>query len=226
MWSPDSLSLLFSSNRAGPYQLFLQRLDRGGPPARIGDGDLPTFAEDWSRHHDDVIVVQGQEGDRQLRRLSLRSGSDRGDRPAPPVPLVEDRYLKDEPHESPDGRFVAYHSTSSGRPEVYVIGVEGARWRRPLAAQVAGVDRRRRAGALERDWRRAVLSRPRRHAGASPRVGVTRVGSARVRSFKPACARILTLEQYAVARDGQRFLFALPVADPVGPVSVVINAIR
>ena len=36
----------------------------------------------------------------------------------------------------------------------------------------------------------------------------------------------LTLEQYAVARDGQRFLFALPVADPVGPVSVVINAIR
>ena len=36
----------------------------------------------------------------------------------------------------------------------------------------------------------------------------------------------LTLEQYAVSRDGQRFLIALPVADPVGPVSVVINALR
>ena len=45
VWSPDSLSLLFSSNRGGPYQLFLQRLDRGGPPARVEDGEQPTFAD-------------------------------------------------------------------------------------------------------------------------------------------------------------------------------------
>jgi Tol biopolymer transport system component len=228
VWSPDSLSLLFSSNRAGPYQLFLQRLDRGGPPARLGDGELPTFPEDWSRHADDVIVVQGREGDRQLRRLPLRSGSERGDRPALATPLVEDRYVKDEPRESPDGRFVAYHSTSSGRPEVYVIGLEGLNGangadRSPRKWQVSidggvqarwsetgdelfflGLDGTLHVAARQGDtgWQRP---RPLFHTGLRPH---------------------LTLEQYAVARDGQRFLLALPVADPVGPVSVVINAIR
>jgi eukaryotic-like serine/threonine-protein kinase len=233
VWSPDSLSLLFSSNRTGPYQLFLQRLDRGGPPARIGsgDGDLPTFPEDWSPRHDDVIVVQGREGDRQLRRISMRSESDRGDGPTPATPLVEDRYVKDEPRESPDGRFVAYHSTISGRPEVYVIGLESANGangtngadRAPRKWQVSidggvqarwsetgdelfflGLDGTLQVAARQGDagWQRPRLLF---HTGLSPH---------------------LTLEQYAVARDGQRFLFALPVADPVGPVSVVINAIR
>jgi Tol biopolymer transport system component len=217
VWSPDGLSLLFSSNRGGPYQLYLQRLDHSAP-TRIGHADLPTFPEDWSRHHNDAIVVQGREGDRQLRRLSLREdGSDGRDRPA--TPLVEDRYLKDEPHESPDGRFLAYHSTDSGRPEVYVMSLDDAtrRWQVSIDGGVQarwnergdelfflGLDGMLHAAARQSDgsWQRP---RPLFQTGLRPN---------------------LTLEQYAVARDGQRFLIAVPVADPVGPVSVVINAIR
>lgn len=219
VWSPDSLSLLFSSNRAGPYQLFRQRLDRGGAPTRLGDGDMPTFAEDWSRHHDDVIVVQGREGDRQLRRLALREAT-------PPVtPLVEDRYLKDEPRESPDGRFVAYHSNSSGRSEVYVIGSEGANGadQSPRKWQVS-ID-----GGVQARWSESgdelFFLGLDGMMYAAARQGDT--GWQRPRPlFQTGLRPHLTLEQYAVARDGQRFLFAVPVADPVGPVSVVINAIR
>jgi Tol biopolymer transport system component len=215
VWSPDGLSLLFSSNRAGPYQLFLQRLDHGGAPKRIRDGDLPTFAEDWSRHHDDIIVVQGREGDRQLRRLSLQDNQ--GDRPT--TRLVEDRYVKDEPHESPDGRFVAYHSTESGRPEVYVIGVDAANGARRWQVSIDGGVQARWSEAgdelffLGLDGTLHVASRQGDTGWQRPRP-----------LFQTGLRPHLTLEQYAVARDGQRFLFASPIADPVGPVSVVVNA--
>jgi eukaryotic-like serine/threonine-protein kinase len=114
---------------------------------------------------------------------------------------------------------VAYHSTDSGRPEVYVMSVEGSprRWQVSIDGGVQarwnergdelfflGLDGALHAASRQGDtgWQRP---RPLFQTGVRPH---------------------LTLEQYAVSRDGQRFLFSLPVADPVGPVSVVINAIR
>lgn len=251
VWSPDGLSLVFSSNRGGPYQLFLQRLDRGGAPARIGGGDAaapagagsPTFAEYWSRHHDDVIVVQGREGDRQIRRLPLREGS--GDQraltaTAAATPLVEDRSLKDEPSESPDGRFLAYHSTGSGRPEVYVIGLEGS----SAANAVNTANAASTANSMDRAPRKWQVSidggvQARWSAAGSELFFLGLDGTLYVAArqgdgvwqrpralFHTGLRPSLTLEQYAVSRDARTFLFALPVVDPVGPVSVVLNAIR
>jgi dipeptidyl aminopeptidase/acylaminoacyl peptidase len=221
VWAPDSQSLVFASNRAGGYRLYRQRIDRNEPPDRLTDDDTPTFAEDWSRVHGDLIVVQGRDGERQLRRLALPDAAVRSsdDEPARArvTTLVEGPYLKDEPHESPDGRFVAYHARDSGRAEVYVLALDGSsqRWQVSIdgGVQARWSTRGDELFFLGLDGVLQVSSRAAAAGWRRPQP-----------LFQTGLRPHLTLEQYAVSRDGRQFVFALPVVDPAGPVTVSLHA--
>ena len=116
VWSPDSQELVYSSDASGDQNLLLKGLQGSEPPAPLpneigqtpGDRDI---AKDWFREGNTLLYLTiGAE-----RTLWVRSLDGEG----PPEPLVKGFFI-DQPHVSPDGRWLAYISQESGRYEVYV----------------------------------------------------------------------------------------------------------
>ena len=114
VWSPDGSRIAFSSNRTGQLDLY-QMLTLGGVEERlIAASDQVRVPYSWS--------VDG-------RRLLYSSVASQGNVDLWIVPMVGERtpwaFAKTPFREaygvfSPDGRWVAYQSNESGRPEVYV----------------------------------------------------------------------------------------------------------
>jgi len=121
---------------------------------------------------------------------------------------------------SPDGRWVAYTSDESGRPEVYVQGfpVNGGKWQ--ISSNQGAHPLWRRDGAelyfIAGDGN--LMAVPVR-TGATFEHGVPEVLFQSHR--EPVLNPYLDM-QYAASNDGQRFLIATPVASSL-PVTVMVN---
>jgi Tol biopolymer transport system component len=114
VWSPDGSRIVFSSNRTGQYDLYQMRALGGVEERLLAPSDQNGFPYSWS--------VDGG-------RLLYSSVAAQGNVDLWIVPMVGDRtpraFLNTSFREtygvfSPDGRWVAYQSNESGRPEVYV----------------------------------------------------------------------------------------------------------
>ena len=114
VWTPDGRRLLFRSERSGPPNLFSQAADGTGAVERLTesaneqtsyavspDGTRLVFCEDLRATGQDlnVLTLQGE------RRAE---------------PLVQTGFTERDAEISPDGRWLAYESNESGRPEIYV----------------------------------------------------------------------------------------------------------
>ena len=116
VWSPDSRELVYSSDASGQQNLLRKELHGSAPAAPLpgGIGQSPRereVAKEWSREGNALLFLTiGTE--RTLWELSLDGGG-------PPQPLVKGFFV-DQPHVSPDGRWLAFISQESGRSEVYV----------------------------------------------------------------------------------------------------------
>jgi serine/threonine-protein kinase len=115
-WFPDGRSVIFTSNREGLQGLYQKRAD-GAESAEVllapfGHGAI--YQGLWANDGEWIALRSG--GQINSRDLwAFRPGID-----SQPVRLLENQY--DELHLdlSPDGRWLAYTSTESGRTEVYV----------------------------------------------------------------------------------------------------------
>ncbi len=58
VWLPDGRTLTFSSNRAGPFNLFLQPADGNGPAERLTDSPLHEDPGNWSRDGQHLLINQ------------------------------------------------------------------------------------------------------------------------------------------------------------------------
>jgi Tol biopolymer transport system component len=114
VWSPDGSRIVFSSNRTGQYDLYHMPTLGGGEERLLAPFDQGRFSYSWS--------VDGG-------RLLYSSVASQGNVDLWIVPMVGERtpraFLTTPFREaygvfSPDGRWVAYQSNESGRPEVYV----------------------------------------------------------------------------------------------------------
>jgi len=137
VWSPDSKFLLFGNGR----QLFKKAVageeSAGGgawsagtglkqPPATVLlDSTTFLYPTDWSADGRFLIVQQiGQRTGWDVWAVPLEGGHD-------PFAVVETPANEVGGALSPDGRWLAYASNESGRPEVYVrsFGGRGGPWR-------------------------------------------------------------------------------------------------
>ena len=125
---------------------------------------------------------------------------------------------------SPDGRWIAYNSTESGRYEVYVRSVPApaGKWQ---ISQGGAVFSRWRGDGKELFYYAAdgrVIAVPIKgetavEVGAATPLFEARMlnGSTPARGFRA---------QYDVTRDGQRFLINVPLEDTApSPITVVVN---
>lgn len=115
-WSPDGSTLIFTSNRAGGFDLYETASDGTGAPLRITSSPDHDFASDWSRDGEHLLYI----------RYTKSTGDDLWYLERhPPGEWKEEMFLQTPHNErfpklSPDGRYIAYVSDQTGVEELYV----------------------------------------------------------------------------------------------------------
>ena len=178
---------------------------------------MPETPTDWSRDARFLLFV----------RASVKNGQDmaalRLDSTSAEVTLLETPFNEGAGQFSPDGRFVAYVSNESGQQEVYLrpflVRADGtpslgAKWQ---VSNTGGSGPRWRGDGKELFYRNvdgAVLA-----ADVSVDGDLVRTALPRQLFALP-----LTVTNWDVMPDGQRFLVLLPVTASVpDPISVILN---
>jgi Tol biopolymer transport system component/DNA-binding winged helix-turn-helix (wHTH) protein len=116
VWSPDRQRVAFTSNRDGAYDIYVKMLSSVDTELLLKTGD-PKSVSSWSPDGKFLLY----------RVLSPATGydiwalpiDDQG-KPGNPFAVVMTKAEEREGEFSPDGKWVAYQSTFSGRSEIYI----------------------------------------------------------------------------------------------------------
>ncbi len=117
-WAPDGRSLFYGSNPKGPPDVFRQSLDGSAASEVVYEApgmQVPTGVSRDGR----FLFIESEKGERTAI-LAFDLGS-RNARAIRDVPYEDSRAVL-----SPDGRWLAFTSDETGRPEVYVTPFPGA----------------------------------------------------------------------------------------------------
>jgi Tol biopolymer transport system component len=218
LWSPDGARVVFNSLRLGASDLYVKEID-GGPEQVLLASKDDKFACDWTADGRTLLyrVADPHSGTYDLWALPMD-----GDRT--PYPVVRTPFDDRDGQFSPDGRWLAYESDKSGRPEIYVqrfpgpggetrISIDGGRqvrWRTDgKELYFVAPDNSLMAVPIARGRNDERLT-----AGSPVKLFATRM----VRSTA------ILRQQYAVSADGQRFLINV-VADEASttPITLLLN---
>ena len=123
-WTPDGRRVIFASTRNGLANLYAQAADGTGDVQRLTTADTAHFVN--SVTPDGAYVLAGQWSPKSaydiiyfpLKGLMQRAGVESS--PLMAETLVQTPSIDYGAMISPDGRFFAYISHESGRPEIYV----------------------------------------------------------------------------------------------------------
>jgi serine/threonine protein kinase/Tol biopolymer transport system component len=119
VWSPDGLRVVYSSLRDGAYDLYIKETKPGGADARLLHTDGMKAAQSWSPNGE-VILFNAIDPTTRLNlwAIDTRPGA---------TPRIFAGGEADQccGRFSPDGKWVAYVSNQSGRPEVFVVPFAG-----------------------------------------------------------------------------------------------------
>jgi serine/threonine-protein kinase len=114
VWTPDGKRIAFESNRDGvPDRIFWQLADSSGGLERLTSGDGNQAPSSWSA--DGQLLAFGEVNPRTRQDIWVFRLSD-----GKAEPFLRTPFEEGGARFSPDGRWLAYVSNESGRPEVYV----------------------------------------------------------------------------------------------------------
>jgi Tol biopolymer transport system component len=213
IWTHDGRGIIFGPDIAGEINLHVQDVS-GGPPRRLTEGPSNKFVDVLTSDGQTLIFSEVDPKTRSdLRMLRLTAG-------ATPQDLVKTPFAEQNPHISPDGRWLAYQSDESGRIEVYVRpfpDVNHGRWQ--VSTQ----------GGSRPLWGRD--GRELFYLDASRRMTMVSVSQAGTLSFGRPVAMFETAQfglegqqrNFDLAPDGKRFLMVknLPPPSDVPPLMLI-----
>jgi serine/threonine-protein kinase len=143
VWSPDGQRIFFSSSRGGGFpNVFVQAADGTAPAERLTTSTTNQLTMGIDPTGTRLLVRETGLNPIDVNMITLAPQQIK-------TPLLQGEYVEDNATVSPDGRWVAYESTESGRHEVYV---------RSFPDVGASAARSRRTGAGNRSGRRRVAS--------------------------------------------------------------------
>ena len=213
VWSPDSSEILFSRGDDRRMRLMRQALN-GGAAQCVLDTEGPKFPTDWSSDGQ-FIAYSSQVPDYQNMHtwtVSLSPSTEQGKSLSFLQHSCEELSAYFAPEKDAAPRWIAYTSNETGRHEVYVRDFPGGghKW------QVSN------SGGLIPHWRRdgrelfyltpqGMVVAVAISLGCVFEFGTPQVLFATGLRFTPAYK--IWMNQYAVTRDGQRFLLNRPVPE-------------
>jgi Tol biopolymer transport system component len=123
VWTPDGHRIAFSSNRdpRTGANLYWQRADGAGESQRLTTSERNQLPGSW--HPSGKYLAFSQENpvtNPDIWILPMEGDEASGWKPGQPTVFLNSPANENEPMFSPDGRWLAYQSNESGRPEVYV----------------------------------------------------------------------------------------------------------
>jgi Tol biopolymer transport system component len=210
VWSPDSRYVAFNllPNGGSDPPFLVQKIEIGTqqPQPIYGDNER-HWVEDWSADGRFLLTH-----DTKTFSIMPLTGDSK------PKPLYSSSFIKDEFHLSPDGQLIAYGENRTGRWEVFVASF-------PSFHNIKQVST---AGGAQPRWRgdgrelffidpdgtmlSATVER-----GSPPNIGIPR------KLFDTGLIPDPTINQYAVTRDGLKFLVLEPRKGFVETYSVILN---
>jgi Tol biopolymer transport system component/DNA-binding winged helix-turn-helix (wHTH) protein len=218
VWSPDRQRIAFTSNRDGAYDIYIKNITNPDTELLLRTGD-PKSVSSWSADGKYLLYrVASPDTGYDIWALPF---DDKG-KPAKAFPVVMTKAEEREAEISPDGKWIAYQSTFSGRSEIYIQSFPG------VAATVAVSTN---GGAQVRwgsnselfyiDLDGQLMSVPVRYSpdGKDIRPGTpaalfsTGVGGAVHSNDR---------QQYVVADNGNRFLMNT-LSETTSPITVILN---
>ena len=213
-WSPDGLRIAYSVRERGPYMIRARSADGTGEADSLFAGDFHAGVMDWSADGGTIIMTTFPSGSPDLWALPLDGRS-------PAHAVVATRFAELNGCLSPNGRWLAYASSESGRMEVYVRAFPGPGGRWQVSTD----------GGTEPQWRgdgREIFFRG--DGGTSllavpvDDAAVFRVGTP-VKLFDTLLSRSeISRNRYVATADGQRFLLNLPLeSNRIGVFDIVLN---
>jgi serine/threonine-protein kinase len=215
LWGPDSQSLLFESLQKGKRDFYRQVIGTRTTTAIYESPDDPKWLDDWSRDGKEILFHFSPPS--KLWVVAVEPS-------AKPRLLAQSQGNIDTAHFSPDAKAVAYSDNESGEYEVWTATLPAFDHRRRLSAhggsQPWWSSDGRELFYLTNDGKMMVVA-------VTPGVGGTKdFGPPRELLTSPIPRPNPTVDQYAVTRDGRRFLFIRPKKDQdngISPITVVVN---
>jgi Tol biopolymer transport system component len=123
VWAPDGSGVAFASKRAGDsaFNLYWQRADGSGTPQRLTESSAAQIPSSW---HPSATFVAFQQQNRDtgwdIVLLPMARSGGAGWRVGAPSVFLNGPMDETGAVFSPDGHWIAYESTETGRSEVYV----------------------------------------------------------------------------------------------------------
>jgi Tol biopolymer transport system component len=207
VWTPDGKRLVFAAYRDGKWGLFAKPVEGSGLEERLTSSDYPGSPLCYTP--DGKVLIYGQT-DPQTRDdiwiLPLAEGK--------PRPLIKTPFAEEWAMISPDGRWLAYTSDESGRPEVYAQPFPGPGGKWKISSE----------GGIRPAWRHDGRELYYRNGGALLAVPVdTRAGFAAGKPEKLFEGHYLSsFHDYAPTRDG-RFILMREAEQDATELRVVLG---
>ena len=194
IWSPDGRYILFRSNRNDSDGLYRKLLAREEEPELLLKSEGRAVPEDWS--DDGRFIMYGDIGSIYVLPL------DDDQNPQDPIEVVPglESTIYDEPKFSPDAEWIAYVSDESEQYDVYI-----KRWKVKSENQRISTQ-----GGSQPQWREDgkglfYLALDGNMMAVELR-GETLDPDIPIRLFQTGLSVSTATDQYAVTRDGQKFL--------------------
>jgi Tol biopolymer transport system component len=215
LWSPDGTQIAFESTRNGTFDLWIKPSSGAGPERLL----LETSDSEWPLHWSkDGLFLLYQRSDLRTKwdlwALPM-TGSDRT-----PLAVVNSRFAERMGQFSPDGRWVAYETNESGRPEIMVQAFPKASGRFSVSTS-GGTAPRWRADGTE-----IFFIAPDRTMMVVP---ITTTGPS-VEAGRPMALFPTDIvpqpfkSQYTVSRDGRFIVNNLqPEEGAASPITLILN---
>ncbi len=125
VWSPDSKSIAFNSDRTGEMNIWLHSIE-SAQTRQLTKGPGGDFQANWSPDGKRIAFFSSRAGTADIWCVEVESGDLER--------LTKSDSVDVNPFFSPRGEMIAYNSDQSGRPELWVMNADGSDPR-----QLAGV---------------------------------------------------------------------------------------
>jgi Tol biopolymer transport system component/DNA-binding winged helix-turn-helix (wHTH) protein len=220
VWSPDRRRIAFTSNRNGAYDIYVQSISSSEVELLLKTEEAKSVSS-WSPNGQ-YLLYRSASPDFSYDIWALPFDAD--GKPGKPFPVKQTKAEEREAEFSPNGKWIAYQSTVSGRSEIYIQPFPADANSILLPVSTSGGAQPRWGGnnelfyiALDGQLMSVPIHYSQDGHEIRPETPVslfaTRVGGAVHSNDR---------QQYVVSSDGKRFLMNT-LTEVSSPISVILN---